>query len=272
VDLHSIETVVQPEGRHELPEPTAHDAFLGGGTWLFSEPQRNLRRLIDLNALHWPTIEAREDGLLIGATCTFAELYAYASDAHIAAAPLFVQCCRSLWGSFKIWNTATIGGNLCLALPASPIAALAVALDGICTIWRPDGTDRIVAAADFITGPGRTCIEPGEILRHVLLPTCALRHHSAFRQASLTEEGRSATLLIGRIRGDQFTLTITAATCRPLNLNFMTVPSVTTLLGTLDAEVAKAGSWYADVHGAPDWRRHMTRRFATEIHRELCVP
>jgi CO/xanthine dehydrogenase FAD-binding subunit len=272
VDLYTIETVIRPEGRHELPEPNRHDALLAGGTWLFSEPQRSLRRLIDLQSLGWPSIEQCEEGLLIGATCTFAELYAYAADASLAAAPLFAQCCRSLWGSFKIWNTATIGGNLCLALPASPMAALAVALDGICTVWCADGTDRSVLAADFITGPGRTCLAQGEILRQLLLPAAPLRQHYAFRQASLTEEGRSAALLIGRAVDGALALTIAAATCRPLKLIFPTMPDIATLLHRLEAEVAGAGSWYNDVHGAPDWRRHMARRFAEEIYRELCGP
>lgn len=270
MDLHGIDTVMQPRERRELPVLTKNDALLAGGTFIFSEPQRGLRRLIDLTALRWPAIETYDAGLSIGATCTFAELYAYAADAPFAASPLFGQCCRSLWGSFKIWNTATIGGNLCLALPASPMAALAVALDGVCTIWCLDGTDRTVAAADFITGPGRTCLEQGEILRQILLPGCALRRSYEFRQASLTDEGRSAALLAGCTSDGGFALTITAATRRPINISFTSMPDADALLDRLDAEVAQAGSWYDDVHGAPDWRRHMTRRYARDIHRVLC--
>jgi CO/xanthine dehydrogenase FAD-binding subunit len=151
------------------------------------------------------------------------------------------------------------------------MAALAVALDGICTVWCPDGTDRTVAALDFITGPGQTCLEPGEILRDLRLPAFALHRLYEFRQASLTEAGRSATLVIGCATGDGFALTITAACRRPLQLRFATMPDADTLLRTLDAGVACSGSWFDDVHGAPDWRRHMTRRYALEIHRELCV-
>ncbi len=267
MDISGIDTVIQPAGRRDLPEPTAGDAFLAGGTWLFSEPQKQTRRLIDLTALDWPSIETTDKGMVIGATCTFAELYACA-----AAPPLFAQCCRALWGSFKIWNTATVGGNLCLALPASPMAALAVALDGTCTIWRPDGTDRTVAAAEFVTGAGRTCLAQGEILRQLSLPAAALRGRHAFRQASLTEEGRSATLLIGRALDRGLVLTVTAATRRPLKISFDTMPDQRTLSQALDAAVADAGSWYDDVHGAPDWRRHMTHRYALELIRELSHP
>ena len=58
------------------------DAWLAGGTWLFSEPQDDLRRLIDLHAYGWPSLEEEEDdaGPSIGATCTIAELDTYAAQ------------------------------------------------------------------------------------------------------------------------------------------------------------------------------------------------
>ena len=48
MDLTTITEVVRPSGRESLPEWQDGDAWLGGGTWLFSEPQPKLRRLIDL--------------------------------------------------------------------------------------------------------------------------------------------------------------------------------------------------------------------------------
>jgi len=269
VDLSTINVVSMPHRRIDLPSPTEGDAFLAGGTWLFSEPQRQLRRLIDLGSLGWPAIEANDNGLSLSATCTFAELAAYASDAPFAAAPLFGQCCRALWGSFKIWNAATVGGNLCLALPASPMAALAVALDADCIIWCPDGSDRSVAAADFIIGPQRTVLAAGEVLRAIMLPASALHGICAFRQVSLTAEGRSGTLLIGRRKDEGLVLTITAATRRPLRLVFAAPPASQDLEPAIDIAVAGAGSWYDDLHGAPDWRRAMTLRHARDIVQEL---
>lgn len=269
MDLSAVSAVITPRRRDELPKAIEGDALLGGGTWLFSEPQRHLRRLIDLTALGWPPIEADNNGLSISATCTFSELVAYAADAPFAAAPLFGQCCRALWGSFKIWNTATVGGNLCLALPASPVAALAVALDATCIIWCPDGADRKTAALDFITGPQHTSLAPGEVLRALIVSTPALQRAYAFRQASLTTEGRSATLLIGHRQADGIVLTITAATRRPLQIAFASPPGASDLARAIDAAVADAGAWYDDCHGAPDWRRAMTLRYAQDIAQEL---
>src|SRR5687767_12817887 len=41
------------------------DSWLAGGTWLYSEPQPHLRRLLDLRAFDWPALEVSDDGLRI---------------------------------------------------------------------------------------------------------------------------------------------------------------------------------------------------------------
>ena len=150
MDQNTIETVCMPRTRGEIPRWHDGDVFLGGGTWLFSEPQLDARRLIDLTALGWTPLAVTDRGLEIAATCTIAQLARFECPAEWTAAPLIAQCCRALLGSFKVWNAATVGGNLCMALPAGPLIALACALDGICTIWTPHGRERIVAAMDFV--------------------------------------------------------------------------------------------------------------------------
>jgi len=119
-------------------------------TWLFSEPQLKVSRLIDIADLGWPALETNEHGLRIAATCKIAELDGMALPPQWTAAPLFNQCCRSFLASFKIWNMATVGGNLCMALPAGPMISLTAALDGVCTIWTADGGERRVAVRDFV--------------------------------------------------------------------------------------------------------------------------
>jgi hypothetical protein len=47
--------------------------------WLFSEPQPDLRRLLDLTSLGWPPLQVQLDRLVISATCTIAELYRFAA-------------------------------------------------------------------------------------------------------------------------------------------------------------------------------------------------
>jgi hypothetical protein len=53
--------------------------------------------------------------------------------------------------SFKIWNEATVGGNLCTSLPAGPVILLTAALEGVCTLWPRSGEPRQVSVVDFVT-------------------------------------------------------------------------------------------------------------------------
>jgi CO/xanthine dehydrogenase FAD-binding subunit len=269
MDLNTVTEISCPNRRDDLPPWRDGDAWLAGGTWLFSEPQPKLTRLIDLAALGWPALEIIPSGLLIGATCSLARLAALDPPAAWRAAPLFRQCCRALLGSFKIWNAATVGGNLCMALPAGPMAALTVALDGLCLIWTPEGAERCLHASEFILAPQQNALRPGELLRAVHLPESALRRHAAFRQISLTPLGRSAALLIGtRSPSGDFDLTVTAATPRPVRVGFRNVPDEAELRDAIGRAIPEA-QYYDDAHGDPEWRRHMTFRLAEQIRREL---
>jgi CO/xanthine dehydrogenase FAD-binding subunit len=275
MDLHTIREIVRPTSRLQLPAWTAGDAWLAGGTWLFSEPQTNLSRLIDLNDLRWPALTVTDHGLDIAATCTIAELNNFAStganrDARDwRALPLFDECCRAFLASFKIWKTATVGGNLCMSLPAGPMISLTAALEGVCTIWSPAGGERRVPVVDFITDAQRNVLAAGELLRCVSLPATALRRRTAFRQLALTPFGRSGVLVIGTMDADaSIAFTITASTRRPIQFAFSHPPSATTLKERIAAEIP-AALYHDDVHGRPDWRRQMTLRLAEEIRAEL---
>ena len=262
------------------------DARLGGGSWLFSQPQPRLRRLLDLHAFGWPALTETDDGLSIAATCTLAELARWrpARPSRGPAAELARQCCDALLGSFKVQNVATVGGNICLSLPAGPMTSLTAALDGVAAIARPDGDVRRLAVADLVTGDGANALAPGELLTRVDLPAAALTARTAFRQISLSAVGRSAVLVIARRSpGDhgspgahsapgETVITVTAATPRPLQLRFPGHPAPDDALAALDAATSPDGAvprYLDDVHGSAAWRAAMTRRCVTEVIAEL---
>jgi len=269
MDLNTITEVAHPQKREQLPVWTAGDAWLAGGTWLFSEPQVHLTRLIDLTDLKWPALTIGETGLTIAATCTVAQLDALACPPEWLAAPLINQCCRAFLASFKIWKTATVGGNLCMSLPAGPMISLTAALDGVCTIWKADGDERRVSVADFVTGNNRNVLAPGDLLRQIEIPLAALKRRAAFRQISLTPLGRSAALLIGSLSSEgAMALTVTASTARPVRLAFSQIPDPRELREAIREGIPDA-IYHDDVHGKPAWRKHMTLRLAEEIRAEL---
>jgi CO/xanthine dehydrogenase FAD-binding subunit len=271
MDLDTVNRVRRPARAEEIDSWEAGFAWLAGGTWLFSEPQIDVHTLIDLESLHWPSLQPSEEGLEIASTCRVVELDQFADKATPTwtAAPLFRQCCRAFLASFKIWNEATVGGNICMSLPAGPMISLAVALEGVATLWPRSGAPRRVSVVDFVTGNHRNVLAPGELLRSIFLSAHALRKPFAFRRFTLTHLGRSEALLIGTrcpVKGE-FLLSITAATVRPVQLRFEGMPAAEELKRAIDA--VPFSLYLDDVHGSPAHRKHLTAYFAEQIRSEL---
>jgi len=250
------------------------DAWLAGGTVLFSNGSSTLHRLLDLSAAGWEPLVASDAGLEIAATCTIAQLHGFASALPPAASgwpalDLIHLCCNAFVASHKVWNVSTVGGNLCTALPAGPMTALTAALDGQALLLSPAGSRRTLPVTELVTGDGQTALTPGELLRSISLPARALASRTALRRQSLTNLGRSAVLLIGRVDPDgAFVLTVTAATVRPVQLRFDQVPAAPELRRALDAAIPFP-LYHDDVHGLPEWRRFITEQFSEEIRSEL---
>jgi CO/xanthine dehydrogenase FAD-binding subunit len=271
MDLNTITEIrrVTADGDDDL-DWREGDSWLAGGTWLFSEPQPHLRRLLDLHGFGWEPLVVSEQGLQISPTCTIAQLEALEAPPEWVAAPLIGQCCHAFLASFKVWSTATVGGNICMSLPAGPMISLTVALEGVYTIRLRDGGERRVAAEEFVTGNHQNILRPGDLLRSIELPVAALRKRTCFRRVSLTHLGRSTALLIGTLspQDGTFMLTISASTVRPVRLTFDEVPDARSLRERLRETIADP-EYHDDVHGAPDYRKHLTFHFGEEIRREL---
>jgi CO/xanthine dehydrogenase FAD-binding subunit len=251
MDLVTVTSHRAARGREDLALAPG-EALLAGGTWLFSEPQPEVSGLVDLTTLGWPDWESLPGVLRIGATCTveraLAAPWGEATSLVRASADSFLM-------SFKVQHVATVGGNLCLALPAAAMVSLAVALGATVVIWTPDGGSREQLVVDFVTGAGTTTLAPGEVIRAIDVPTAALSLPSAFRRASLTPLGRASAVVVGS--GSR--LTVSASTTRPVVLS----------LDDLDAGLAAIDCWYDDPHGPADWRAHVTGVLAREVRAEL---
>lgn len=270
MDLNTITQVKRPSSLEEVTEWDTGNAWLAGGTWLFSEPQVATHTLIDLETLNWPSLAVTGAGLEIAATCRVIELDRLAPPAGWLAGPLLSECCRSFLSSFKIWNEATVGGNIVMSLPAGPMISLTSALEGVLTLWPRQGKPREVRVVDFVTGNHQNVLAPGEVVRSILLPLHALKKKYAFRRFTLTTQGRSEALLIGTFCPEhgEFLLTVTAATVKPVQISFDGVPSATDLQDALAAAIPFE-LYLDDVHGSPPHRRHLTKYFAEQIREEL---
>ncbi len=72
-------------------------------------------------------------------------------------------------GSAQVRNRATIGGNICNAAPSADMLPILIAY-GASAIITNGNAERSVALEDFFTGPGKTILEAGELLKTVTIP------------------------------------------------------------------------------------------------------
>jgi carbon-monoxide dehydrogenase medium subunit len=72
-------------------------------------------------------------------------------------------------GSVQARSRATLGGNLCNAAPSADMAPSLIAY-GATALLTDGGQDREVPLEAFFTGPGRTVLKQGELLRAIHLP------------------------------------------------------------------------------------------------------
>lgn len=160
-----------------LEEPSR--ALLAGGTDLLVKVRAGradpsaficLERIAELRG-----VRERETDLWIGACTSHAELIGHPLvERHL---PVLHQALRGL-GSPLIRRMGTLGGNLCTASPAGDTLPPLYVLDAVVELRSRSGM-RHVPIKEFITGPGRTRLEPGEILAGVRVEKPAGRqvHH-----------------------------------------------------------------------------------------------
>lgn len=156
-------------------QPETEVRFLAGGTDLV--PRINMERdqipyeeklpmsVISLEKLNLTGIEDTGDTIIIGAATKIVDI----QDSGLLRkrVPALCQACDQL-ASFAIRNTATLGGNIMNASPAADTLPPLLVLDAEVVLQSARGK-RTVTLSEFLTGPGMTAIEPGEILTSVVL-------------------------------------------------------------------------------------------------------
>ncbi|MEU8798413.1 molybdopterin cofactor-binding domain-containing protein [Spirillospora sp. NPDC048819] len=97
-----------------------------------------------------------------------------------------VTCpCYAVQGDHRFYHAA-IGGHRCQAVTPSDLGTVFTALDARVMVSGPAG-DRTVAIGDFYTGPGETCLRPGELVTAVRVPASARERRCVFDKLQLWE-------------------------------------------------------------------------------------
>ena len=110
-------------------------------------------------------IEPREGGVEVGAAVTHAELL----RSPLAAQLPVLRLALSTIGAPAIREMGTIGGNVANASPAGDSLIPLYLLEARVNLVGPEG-ERSLPMEDFILGPGKTALRPGEIIRSLWIP------------------------------------------------------------------------------------------------------
>ncbi len=106
-------------------------------------------------------------GLLhLGAGITYAEI---ATSPIATWVPALAQAARTV-GSPQIRHAATIGGNLGTCSPAGDGLPVLAALGAVVHLASQAGGTRRAVRVEFMVGPKRTVLEPGELITGVTVP------------------------------------------------------------------------------------------------------
>ena len=185
-------------------------SFIAGGTDLLVTRDPQIKTLIDVTGLGLNYIKANSHELRIGAVTTFAEI----EESSLLTNSLYhiiAQAAHEM-GTPQIRNRATIGGNICSAVPSADSAPALLVLDAKLSIYGTSGI-RTIDITDFFQGTRKTVLEKGELLMEIQLPNLPDRTKSAF-----IKKGRVATSDLAVVN-TAVRLTITDnGTCRDVRI------------------------------------------------------
>jgi len=145
--------------------------ILAGGTDLLVQMRTGLVRpetIIDIKNIEEMTaiVVAPDGGFVIGAAVSGGVLAEHPSFGKVWPGVLEAV---NLIGSTQIQGRASPGGNLCNASPAGDSVPAMIAAGAVVTIQGPSGRRQLPVEA-VPKGPGRTNLEPGEIVISFTLP------------------------------------------------------------------------------------------------------
>ncbi|HWD20635.1 MAG TPA: xanthine dehydrogenase molybdopterin binding subunit [Verrucomicrobiae bacterium] len=126
-------------------------------------------------------LQKEDSAWRIGAAVTLTEI----DDAMGAEIPAARDMLR-VFGSRQIRNRATMGGNLVTASPIGDSAPLLLALDAR-LILASAGGERTLPIDEFFLGYRKTALQPGEILKTILIPRPAPSRTAWFKVSKRRE-------------------------------------------------------------------------------------
>jgi carbon-monoxide dehydrogenase medium subunit len=162
--------------------------FIAGGTDLLVDMKKGKiepRYLVSIAKIPGLShITEDRGGLRIGAATTFRKITE--SKLIREKYPILFEAAQSMAG-VQIRNMATIGGNICNAIPSADTPPALVALDANVKIAGRRG-ERFMSLEDFIVDTRKTALERDELLAEISVQSPPARSGTAFIKLGRTSE------------------------------------------------------------------------------------
>jgi carbon-monoxide dehydrogenase medium subunit len=223
----------------------------------------DISRIADLNYI-------REDGdsLHIGATTTH---YQVESSALVRSrCPLLAEA-ASFIGDIQVRNQGTIGGSIAHADPSADYPASLLALEAKGIVASAKG-EREIAMADFFVDTFTTALEPGELIREVIVPTEDKSVGTNYQKMIQPASGFAIVGIAARVSKTGGTISMARVGVTGLSGKAYRATSVEKALeGTAGsavdirnaaAHVAEGVDANSDLFASADYRQHLARIYA----------
>jgi CO/xanthine dehydrogenase FAD-binding subunit len=164
-----------------LDEYGSEALLLAGGTDLLVKMKQrkivptyiiNLKNISGLDQISYD----EHDGLRIGPLATIQSIK---NSIVVKRHCKILAQAAGVESSVQIRNLATIGGNIANASPAADAPLALVSLRASIVIASSTG-EREIPIEDLFTGPGKTSLQPGEIIREIHVPALPPRSGGAY--------------------------------------------------------------------------------------------
>jgi carbon-monoxide dehydrogenase medium subunit len=223
----------------------------------------DLGRIRDLNYI-------REAGgaIHIGATATH---YSVESSALVRAKCPLLAAAAGAIGDVQVRNVGTIGGSVAHADPAADYPAALLALEAGIVIRGAKG-ERTVNAADFFVDSFTTALEPGEVVREIVVPLEGAATGVSYQKMPQPASGFAIVGVAARVRRSGGKIAMARIGVTGLsNIAYRATAAEKALEGTSGSaeDLAKAAALVArgvdansDLHASADYRRHLAAVYA----------
>jgi carbon-monoxide dehydrogenase medium subunit len=234
----------------------------------------DLKNLEGMQAL---SFDPRE-GLIIGAAVTMNRLITSPDvQKHY---PLLAEACRSV-ASYQLRNRATVAGNICNASPAGDTIGACLVFGGALRIYGSAGW-RWEPLNTFFKGPGKTILNPGDLVTAIHLPSPAIG--AVGRYLKLGRNKLSDLAIVGVTilgwpdpelpAGLRLRMALSSVAPTPLLLidveNFLANQAITTqAVNEAAAMAAEACSPIDDVRSSSRYRRLMVKNLTLKALRDV---